>query len=421
MRGSGMGVAIGLLVALAVWAPAAQAAAPANDNFADRELLSGALPIEATRSNVEATKEAGENLGGFQAGHSIWFEWRAPSSDWFTIGACDESFRHVVGVFTGTAVNTLTKVASGNRNEGPNCPFSERQFSFEAMAGADYEIAIDGNPFYVPPSPMPPTEGSTTLRIEETPDPPNDDFAEARQIVGSIEEEEPGQGGFYFANVLGYNWTADKEAGEPDHAGDPGGASVWYSWTAPVSGLARFSLCCGFETLLATMYTGNAVGALTPLASASGFGQLNVPVVGGSSYRIAVDGPQDISTGEAARAGFQLQVWMDVPPSLPVQPQDRLGVPAPLPDTVAPNTAIGKRKLGRHSAKFWFSADEAGAGFRCRLDRRTATACGSPKAFHGLAPGRHVFEVYAVDAAGNADPSPATARFAIARPRQKHK
>ena len=124
------------------------------------------------------------------------------------------------------------------------------------------------------------------------------------------------------------------------------------------------------------MYTGNTVGALTPLASASGFAQLNVPVVAGTSYRIAVDGPQDIPTGEAARAGFQLQVWMDVPPPLPVQPQGRLGVPLLPADVVAPNTAIGKRKLGRHSAKLWFSADEAGVGFRCRLDGRTVTACG---------------------------------------------
>ena len=178
MRGSGMGVTIGLLMALAVWAPAAQAVAPDNDNFADREVLSG-LPIEVTRSNVEATKEAGENLGSFQAGHSIWFEWQAPSSEWFTIGACDENFRHVVGVFTGTAVNALTRIANGNRDEGPDCPFTEKQFSFKATAGVDYKIAIDGNPFYVPPSPMPPTEGSTTLRIGKTPDPPNDDFAAA--------------------------------------------------------------------------------------------------------------------------------------------------------------------------------------------------------------------------------------------------
>ena len=27
-----------------------------------------------------------------------------------------------------------------------------------------------------------------------------------------------------------------KQAGEPDHAGDPGGASLWFKWTAPVSG-----------------------------------------------------------------------------------------------------------------------------------------------------------------------------------------
>jgi hypothetical protein len=112
---------------------------------------------------------------------------------------------------------------------------------------------------------------------------------------------------------------------------------------------------------------------------------------------------------------------MDVPAaSHPVQPVGRLGVPPPALDTVAPNTAIGRRKLGKRWAKLWFSADEAGASFRCQLDEYTVTACGSPRTFRGLAPGRHVFKVCAVDAAGNADPSPETARFSIVRPRPKH-
>src|SRR4051794_3676471 len=113
--------------------PAVAAAAPANDDFAARELLSGSLPIEVQRSNVGATKEPGEFIPGLgPAGHSIWFEWEATSTGWVTIGACDDEFPTVLGLFTGTEVDKLTPVASGNADEGPDCPYSQRQYTFKA-------------------------------------------------------------------------------------------------------------------------------------------------------------------------------------------------------------------------------------------------------------------------------------------------
>ena len=49
------------MAGLLLLASAALAAPPANDHFADREVLSGSLPIEVTRTNVEATQEEGED------------------------------------------------------------------------------------------------------------------------------------------------------------------------------------------------------------------------------------------------------------------------------------------------------------------------------------------------------------------------
>ena len=72
------------------------------------------------------------------------------------------------------------------------------------------------------------------------------------------------------------------------------------------------------------------------------------------------------------------------------------------------------------AATFGFHADEAGATFHCVLDARRAAPCRAPKTYSGLSPGQHVFKVYAVDRAGNADLTPATARFAIAPARRKH-
>lgn len=79
-----------LVLALCL-APAGAMAAPANDNFENRTVLpagfSGGNPVEATGSNVGATKETGENISPFAAGHSIWFEWEATATEWVTIGA----------------------------------------------------------------------------------------------------------------------------------------------------------------------------------------------------------------------------------------------------------------------------------------------------------------------------------------------
>ena len=65
----------------------------------------------------------------------------------------------------------------------------------------------------------------------------------------------------------------------------------------------------------------------------------------------------------------------------------------------------------RDSVQFGFSSTEAGSTFECRLDGAPFVACGSPHTLTGLALGEHVFEVRAVDAAGNADPTPSQRKW----------
>lgn len=113
--------------------------------------------------------------------------------------------------------------------------------------------------------------------------PGNDAFAAAAGLSG-------GSG-----TALGHNALGTKESGEPDHAGNAGGKSVWWQWTAPASGqLSLDTFGSGFDTLLA-IYTGTAVNALTWRAAnddggASGSSSLLLQVQSGTQYRIAVDG-----------------------------------------------------------------------------------------------------------------------------------
>jgi Domain of unknown function (DUF1929) len=60
------------------------------------------------------------------------------------------------------------------------------------------------------------------------------------------------------------------------------------------------------------------------------------------------------------------------------------------------------------AATFHFHATEQGSALRCKLDGGASAPCASPWPLSGLAAGSHTFEVTAIDAGGNADPTPAT-------------
>jgi hypothetical protein len=114
--------------------------------------------------------------------------------------------------------------------------------------------------------------------------PPNDAFAAAQVLTGK-------RGG-----VFGTNVGATKELGEPNHAGNQGGASVWYRWTAPRDGQFAFSTRnTDFDTVLG-IYTGSDVAALTVVAADDDSGpdgvrsELSFRAAGGTTYHIAIDG-----------------------------------------------------------------------------------------------------------------------------------
>jgi hypothetical protein len=406
---------------LALSLPAVAAAVTFSDSFAGRSTVSG-LPMEVSGSNLAAGREAGEPVLKplAPAGHSVWLEWEAPGSGYVTLSTCGSGVPTVLGVYAGGELDKLTEVGSAAYFGGGDCSGVRNGVTFLASTGARFQIVLDGDSFYVPPALPPTTEGPLALRIEATPPPVNDDFENATTLAGTT-SEEPGGARFYFADRFGYNWGATKEIGEPDHGGDQGGASVWYSWTAPATGSAQVGACCGPLNL--GVYLGSAVGALTEV-KASAFG--TIPVLAGTTYRLAVDGKYELVAGAARVGSFNLTVSMQLPPAAP-PPADPVSAntaaAAPVKsDPVPPQTFLDSRKLrsGARTATFGFHADKSGSSFRCGLDARKVASCRPPKSYVGLALGRHLFKVYAVDATGQADPTPATTGFSIVRRQGRH-
>jgi hypothetical protein len=406
------GVTVVLLLLLA---PGALAVAPANDKFEDAPELTGPLPIDLSTTNVEATKEEGEPYHGPMGskGHSIWFEWKAAATGFVTVGTCGGDFEAVASVYTGTKVDELTKVAGDFDTQGPGCPaFDGREVTFKAISGSVYRIAIDGEAFYVPPGEPPVGEGVIALQVKATPIPANDDFADAKVLSGLIEEEEGAKEGFYWAAARSFNWNATKEEGEPDHAGDVGGASVWFQWTAPLSGIGDVSACEGRPQVLG-VYTGASVDALVPVGSTEFPCRVTLSAITGTTYWIAVDGKFNAESGSAALGSIGVSVFM----RFPIRQQQSLVPVSPqmAGDDEAPDTTISKR-VQRRKTPIWtfsFSSHEPGSTFECKLDKRPFKKCRSSKTFKGLKPGKHTLKARAVDPSGNVDKSPAVVHFTV--------
>jgi DNA-binding beta-propeller fold protein YncE len=89
-------------------------------------------------------------------------------------------------------------------------------------------------------------------------------------------------------------------------------------------------------------------------------------------------------------------------------------------DTTAPETTIDKgpkKKSRKTKASFSFSSSEPGSTFECKLDKKAFAPCSSPTKLKKLKRRKHKFQVRAIDAAGNADASPAQRKFKVLKKR----
>jgi len=246
---------------------------PVNDNFASASTLAGSS-WTSPGSNVNGTSESGEPSHAGQApAKSVWYSWTAPSSGSVTMGTAGSAFDTVLAVYTGSSLGALTAVAANdNRTTG----VTDSQVTFQAVAGTVYRIAVDGKSGASGNLTITGSLSGVTVG--------NDAFASAIACAGTS------------FTVTGSNVGATKEAGEPSHAGQSGGKSVWYSWVAPTNGkLTLATAGSSFDTLLA-VYTGAAINALKVVASNDDVSRtdktskVTYSAIAGTKYWIAVDG-----------------------------------------------------------------------------------------------------------------------------------
>lgn len=134
--------------------------------------------------------------------------------------------------------------------------------------------------------------------------PSNDDFTNATVIPSSGT-----------TNVITTTY-ASRENGEPDHAGNPGGHSLWWTWTAPEVGVVNISVTDSDFTSLLAVYTGSTISNLTVVTNydgirnGAGASVVTFPVSPGTQYYIAVDG----YNGQSGTALFTYKFTVDKTP-----------------------------------------------------------------------------------------------------------
>lgn len=125
------------------------------DNFVDATEITGTFVNDTTRSLLGFTVETGEPghrpNGGDGSLMSAWWKWTAPASGFCTVdtltwSGSDYIHDTLVGVYTGSAVNDLTRVISNDDNAAHLLYIAGNTSSvtFYAEKGATYHIAVDG-------------------------------------------------------------------------------------------------------------------------------------------------------------------------------------------------------------------------------------------------------------------------------------
>ena len=300
---------------------------PPNDDLANALELVGRR-VTVLGNNSHATAQPGEprhyKPANSLASRSLWYRWTAPASEPTVLSTEGSAFDTVLAVYTGTGFADFpahTIVQGDDIDED----IHQSRVTFNATAGVTYFIAVDGLNGGAGAA-----GGVVVLNLNPA---LNDAFGSCAELAGPE--------GTTLGNVL----ELTSEPGEPSHAGQPGGNSAWFCWTAPTDGPFAFDTVeTDYDTLLA-IYTGSALDSLIPVASdddSGGYGTSRVlfTAEAGKQYRIAVDRRNGYKSGSAT--GVYRLHW---------QPQPGVGSPVITAQPQSMATLVGSNALFQVSAR----------------------------------------------------------------------
>lgn len=210
----------------------------------------------------------------------------------FVLGTLpDPSFGELIRGLPASAVESfLCKRLDAIPSIAPDFDRTGGQFSFPLclLAGRGYVVQVSTNlmswtdaagfvgapdqQWYMDPeaASLPQRFYRLVDRTDDMPPPANDNFADRVVITGMG------------STVYGYTAHASVEANEPNY----GGGTVWWSWTAPISGTVVLLLQGSQGYAYAQIYTGDSLSNLDFIASNDQWFE----AVAGTTYQIQVTG-----------------------------------------------------------------------------------------------------------------------------------
>ncbi len=332
---------------------------PANDDFEHAQVLVGQEVAEEDTTSG-ATRQTGEpdhyvtdppdsNL--WKGDHSVWFRWTAPHSGATSIDTCLGEIDSILAVYTGDELESLTRVADNNND--PACSGQDvygSKVTFEATAGTTYDIAV-GDAGGA-------RENGFAVKIVESPDTTPPETQIESGPAGATTDASP---------------------------------SFAFSSSEPLS---------TFECRLDS----SEEAAFAPCTSPKAYSAL---ALGAHTFEVrATDAAENIDPTPAIRS-FTVEAAR--------QGSGSGASGAGASSANPPDTAIRKARISqaKDQAIFRFGSSQPGSTFLCRIDRKPAKPCTSPKRYRHLKAGKHSFSVEAVDPAGDTDPTPALRKFNI--------
>lgn len=248
--------------------------APANDAFETASSIAGTRVTEIVHTHG-ASRQTGEPAhADGTGGSSIWWKWIAPSNGFLAVDTSGSDFDTLLAVYRGTTLASLTSPAS-NDNRASDVEWSGLRLP--VVSGETYAIAVDGKDG---------ATGRAVLNIRFS-GPRNDDFGDRTILSG------------FPVFVSGSTTNATAETGDDlRNSGSPGGASVWWEWTATTNGPVAVSMTGSIYQPAIAIYTGTNIDELVLLqADVSSNNPLGVYArevtflaTAGTRYVIGLDG-----------------------------------------------------------------------------------------------------------------------------------
>lgn len=261
-----------------------------NDAFAQRVLLTG-KEVSAIGYTASATNEIGEPAAS--GAKSLWWTYRPPATGRLVISSQgSDNFGKSLAVYLGGSLTGLRLV--GNVvNEYNSSTGNLVSLTFPVTEGTDYQVSLGnldsngaGDAAVISFS-LDDDSDVNDLNLGAPAAAANDLFASSTTLSGAV------------VSGIAYNTGAVREALEPAATKE---RTVWWSWTAPSTGLALVDTT-GSDAIQkwVTVWTGGSLSGLSQVAGSTRATAPSVifPITQGETYRIAVgnDSSSSLSTG----------------------------------------------------------------------------------------------------------------------------